>query len=427
MPNQHNSVWLLKPELDQFCKDARRDGMNDTEVADAASRKFRIKLTRWAVQRRLLGAPRGMQDVPESDLPVIASTPTAQNELADRIRKLLMKQPLGVYELADRLDVSPKRIQEQVGFLQENGYNVAAHDGDGAQARFMIETGATAPLGELRINAEKFYGDTYKIDFGCVSDTHLGSKFYRPEVLNAIYDNFERHGIKHVFHGGNYIEGEKHDKFGLLVHGMQAQIDYFIEKYPAKEGMKTYFVAGDDHEGWYQQREGIDIGRFTESEARRQGRDDLTNLGYMEAEVAVNIPGGAKTKIRVMHAGGGSSYAISYSAQKIIEAMEGGVKPQILLIGHFHKSDYLPAYRNVHCIQMGTTKAQDTFMRKQRLAAHVGGWRCSALLGKDGSVREMSATYLPFFDAGYYESMAIDGASGAVEMLAANETYNVVH
>lgn len=422
----------MYPGLEARAVQLKSEGGTYRQIASQLSGEVGAQITENQVDhkmRRLRGGSgaRIARVGSVSARPVIVSNSSTKNGLADNIRKLLIKEPLGVYELADRLDVPPKRIREQVGVLQENGYNVAVHDGDGAEARFMIETNGAAAHPELRINAEKFYDGAFRFDFGVVSDTHLGSKFYRPEVLNAIYDNFAQHGIKHVFHGGNYIEGEKHDKFGLLVHGMQGQIDYFIQNYPAKEGMTTYFVAGDDHEGWYQQREGIDIGRFTESEARRQGREDLINLGYMEADVAINIPGGAKTKLRVMHAGGGSSYAISYSAQKIIEAMEGGEKPAILLIGHFHKSDYLPAYRNVHCIQMGTTKGQDVFMRKQRLAAHVGGWRCSALLGKDGSVREFSATYLPFYNQGYYESLSVDGQSGEVTFVGANETFNVVH
>jgi hypothetical protein len=126
-----------------------------------------------------------------------------------------------------------------------------------------------------------------------------------------------------------------------------------------------------------------------------------------------------------MHAGGGSAYAVSYSAQKIIEMFDGGEKPNILAIGHYHKSEYLPNWRNVHALQLGTTKAQDTFMRKKRLMAMVGGWRCSVLLDRDGVITEFGATYLPFFNRGYYESMAME-ADGRVEMIGPNETYNVV-
>ena len=41
-------------------------------------------------------------------------------------------------------------------------------------------------------------------------------------------------------------------------------------------------------------------------------------------------------KIELIHPDGGSSYAISYKPQKIIEAMEGGTKP-LSIIGTFQK------------------------------------------------------------------------------------------
>lgn len=446
MPNQNDSMWT--PELLDRGMAMLREHGTINKAAAAMSREVGFPVTYYALRGALRSRGIKPSDVVSGGIGkplavgqggaavAMAGVPGgtgvlrgADGGLAEKLKKLLLKEALTVPDLADRLDVAPKRVRSVVEELTGAGFNVAIHEGDGSDARLMIETGVGMGR-DIRLDAEKFYdparGECFAFEFGCVSDTHLGSKFFRPEVLQALYDNFALHGIKHVFHGGNYIEGEKHDKFSLIVHGMQGQIDYFLEHYPQREGMTTYFIAGDDHEGWYQQREGIDIGRFTESEARRQGRNDLVNLGYMEADVGIKAPNGT-CKLRVMHAGGGSAYAISYTAQKIIEAMEGGEKPSTLLIGHFHKSEYLPAYRNVHCVQMGTTKGQDVFMRKNRLAAHIGGWRCRQLIDKNGVVVEMTATYLPFFNQGYYESMAIDATDGRVQFHGANETYNVVH
>ncbi len=64
-------------------------------------------------------------------------------------------------------------------------------------------------------------------------------------------------------------------------------------------------------------------------------------------------------------------------------------------------------------------------MRKKRLMAMVGGWRCSALLDNDGVITEFTATYLPFFNRGYFETMAING-DDRVEFAAPNETFNIV-
>lgn len=427
MANMQDNIWIHVPGLLERLEQYLARGYGKRKVRRLLSEEFNLDLTLSTIgckiQRMKAGAiiPKG----PPARIP--SPLITMQDAgIVEKVRKLLLKDVASVADIADRIDVAPKRVRAAIDALSQAGFNVAIHEGDGANAKFMVETGSAPAKTQVQIKAEKYYGDVETFEFGAVADTHLGSKFFRPEVLNALYDVFAQEGIKHVFHGGNYIEGEKHDKFGLLVHGMQGQIDYFIDKYPQREGITTYFVAGDDHEGWYQQREGIDIGRFTESEARSQGRTDLINLGYMEADVAIKVAGGV-CKLRVAHAGGGSSYATSYALQKVIESYEGGSKPSILLVGHYHKSLLMPAYRNVNAILMGTTKAQDVFMRKNKLSAHVGGWICKAWIDKrTGAVVRFRGDYIPFFDQGYYESMAFDTANDSVEFLGANETYNVV-
>ena len=167
--------------------------------------------------------------------------------------------------------------------------------------------------------------------------------------------------------------------------------------------MKTYFIAGDDHEGWYHQNAGIEIGKYAELLAQDElKRDDLVYLGYMEHDVIIPAKNdGASSKIRVVHAGGGSSYAISYTTQKLVESLSGGDKPDIMLIGHYHKAEYLN-YRNIHCIQSGTTQDQTPFMRKKRLSAHLGGWIVRARQADNGAITSCETTWLNFFDGKYY-------------------------
>lgn len=214
--------------------------------------------------------------------------------------------------------------------------------------------------------------DTYV--FGAVSDNHLGSRYERLDVLNDLYDKFAEAGVDRVYNAGNWIEGEsRFNHHELLVHGMDGQLKYLAKNYPQREGIVTYAVAGDDHEGWYAQREGIDIGNHAENIMREAGREDWVNLGYMEAHIRLeNANTKAEAVMAVVHPGGGSAYATSYTVQKIIESLEGGEKPAVGLYGHYHKLMAMNV-RNVWVLQTGTTKDQDSFMRKKRLEAHVGG------------------------------------------------------
>jgi predicted phosphodiesterase len=262
-----------------------------------------------------------------------------------------------------------------------------------------IKAGPT-PGGFHRLRL-KDRGDGWKV-FGVVSDTHLGSKHYRPDVLRALYRWFAAEGVKDVFHGGNWIEGQaKFNQHDVEIFGMDAQCDFFLREYPQIDGIKTHFIAGDDHEGWYQQREIFSIGQHLEDRARRAGRSDLHYLGYVEADVELVSRGGSAV-MRIMHPGGGSAYAVSYRPQKIVESLEGGSKPAVLLIGHYHKLSY-NFFRNVHCVQVGTTCGQSLFMRKKSIEAHLGGVLIRLKQDKNGAITDFVPHFRTLFNLGYYQ------------------------
>jgi predicted phosphodiesterase len=106
--------------------------------------------------------------------------------------------------------------------------------------------------------------------------------------------------------------------------------------------------------------------------------------------------------LRVLHPGGGSSYAISYTSQKIVESYTGAEKPDILFDGHYHKAGY-NYIRGVHVVQTGCTQDQTPFMRKKRLAAHLGGWIIEFTVDTNGAVIRFKQEWIPFFDKAYYK------------------------
>lgn len=213
--------------------------------------------------------------------------------------------------------------------------------------------------------------------FGAVSDSHLGSKYERLDVLNDLYDRFVMAEVDRVFHAGNWIDGYKvgineHD---VHIHHMEGQLRYLAQEYPKRGGLTTYAVTGEDHEGWWARSQGIDIGKRAEQTMREYGRDDWVNLGFMESHVRlVNANSGAETIMAVVHPGGGTAYALSYSVQKIVEALEGGEKPAVALYGHYHKL-WSGNIRNVWVAVTGCTQDQTVFTRnKIKQEVHVGGF-----------------------------------------------------
>lgn len=242
--------------------------------------------------------------------------------------------------------------------------------------------------------------------FGVASDNHLGSKQERLDVLEDLYDKFAAEGVDRVFNAGNWIEGEaRFNKHEIKVHGMDNQIEYLADKYPRREGIVTYAVAGDDHEGWYGQREGIDIGKHAERVMRDHGRDDWVHCGYMESFIALtHSRTGVSSKLLLQHPGGGSSYAVSYVIQKIVESLEGGEKPSVLISGHYHKL-WTGDIRNVWCLMAGCTQDQTSFMRKKRVSAHVGGLIVKLTQDeRTGAITACRPEMFRYFNQGYYNN-----------------------
>ena len=67
----------------------------------------------------------------------------------------------------------------------------------------------------------------------------------------------------------------------------------------------------------------------------------------------------------------------------------------MLLIGHYHKAEFIPSYRNVTVIQTGTCQSQTPFMARQALSAHVGFWIVSVIPGK--TYNRIKAEFIAFY------------------------------
>lgn len=252
--------------------------------------------------------------------------------------------------------------------------------------------------------------------FGAAGDLHAGSKYCRWDVREDLYKYFVEEGAQCNFDTGNWIDGEaSFNRYDLEVHGLDRQCQELAKRHP--RGLPTYAVWGDDHEGWYVQREGIDAGKYAERVMQEHGHR-WTNLGYMEAHVMLrNANSGKVAPLSVVHPGGGSAYALSYSIQKIVESYEGGEKPAVGLYGHYHKL-WSGLIRNVWVVQTGCQQDQTPFMRKKRLEAHVGGTLIKLRQNPaDGSIISMSCELIRYFNRGYYSEGDRWSRHGSVRQL----------
>lgn len=239
---------------------------------------------------------------------------------------------------------------------------------------------------EAKVRALTQVGKTYNVtskkkkaySFTISSDWHIGSLYAKPDALLEFIQFATSLGIVDHYAAGDIIEGEKMYKgqeYELKDVGYRRQLNALMavtEQFPKKA--KVHFVTGNHDESFHKQV-GVPVG-----EQIQMYCPNMNFIAPSNGIIIVDTPSG-KLRIQLQHPGGGTAYAISYRLQKIIESLEGGNKPHVLAVGHFHKADWLPTYRNVSGFQCGTFQAQTPFMASKASPAHVGGWIVEVILG----------------------------------------------
>ncbi len=233
---------------------------------------------------------------------------------------------------------------------------------------------------------QPFSGSRMKI--GVISDTHKGSLYANQHLENALINTFNKEGVDAVYHIGDMVDGEKMytgHEYEIKIHGADAQMKHAIKTFPHVES-KMYLISGN-HDQAYWKKTGFDI-----CAAIARERDDFEYLGRDQAIIEIR-PG---VRLALVHPGGGTAYAVSYKSQKLIESFSGGDKPNILLIGHFHKYDHL-FYRNIQAFQCPTTCSQTPYMKRKPTPAIMGGLILDITMNKKG-ISKLKTEYLPYYE-----------------------------
>lgn len=235
------------------------------------------------------------------------------------------------------------------------------------------------------------------IRFGVVGDTHIGSAYTRFDALKTFYARLKKDGIKDVLHTGDMLAGWKvypGQEWELVDRGWEEQLDRLSSEYPLHVGIHTSFITGN-HDHSFKKPIGINVGDKISAL-----RPDLHFIAEDQGRVVFKAKSGAEWIVDLLHPGGGTAYALSYHPQKIVESLSGGTKPNMIAIGHYHKAELIPQYRNVVTIQSGTFESQTPFMKRKHLAAHVGGWIVEVVAGAapECLVNTVKAQFISFFE-----------------------------
>ena len=172
--------------------------------------------------------------------------------------------------------------------------------------------------------------DSECIKIALIGDTHLALKRDDIDLLNKIYDEFEKKRVNYVFHCGDFTEGlsyrKKHRTSHLKEATYEGQLEYSIANYPMYSG-KTYVISGN-HDDWWYLINNKEIIRDISKE-----RDDIVYLGALYRNIDL-----ANIKIQIVH---GDINPITGRKLKQPGYVLGLKEmPDIMHFGHIHKHLY---------------------------------------------------------------------------------------
>ena len=224
--------------------------------------------------------------------------------------------------------------------------------------------------------------------FVVISDTHIGSVYSPDEWHDIVADYANENGVEAVLHCGDLTDGVKISRAGTQIYEL-SEVGFEAQKAKAVELLGKYevpvYIISGNHDAYYKEYAGANVVASVAQEL-----PNVTHIGDDEADIEID-----GVTIRLFHGGDGNSYALSYRLQKLVEAITGGRKPNILLAGHVHKFCYI-FERNIHAISVPCLQMQTAFMRGKKLAAHTGFLDLQFDV-IDGGICNLAVKLFPFY------------------------------
>ena len=310
----------------------------------------------------------------------------------DRVYEVVTQYLIHGDDAADILGIKPEslgrylRRAKGLGIDVERGKILRDIESNYSRSELLaIAKGARVLPGQSQIPVVEFEGDRTRI--GVMGDVHFGSKYCLYELVDKAFKEFEDKDCDIVVQCGDLTEGMS-NRPGHIYE--LSHLGYHEQKKVAIEYMsrcpKPLYMIDGNHDRWFIKSNGAlivpDICDAIEH---------ATFLGHDEGNISLNDT----ATVRLWHGEDGSSYAVSYRIQKIVESLTGGQKPNVMLLGHVHKSMYL-FDRHIHCYSAGAFQRQTSWMRGKRLASHTGFWIVDIYVNKTG-VSKTTGTWYPFY------------------------------
>jgi len=329
--------------------------------------------------------PLNIKHGEENELIEVTNNKLGGSELFLRLDKIykVIKKEERFNDLKNRLNVSDTELFGIIDMLQQYGREIEIVDINNELV--VRKTFQKRKNYEVKPRKEELT----KKEFLVISDTHYGSIWCQPSMVNtAVYEAYNR-GITDVFHVGDITDGDYsrirpnhvHEVFS---YGATGQMEYVVKNLPKYKGIKYHAIAGS-HDQTHQFNYGMILG---EEVAKR--RPDFEYLGQDRAFYYFD-----NCKMEIFHPGGGTSRILSSKPQNGIDQMPSNTKPKISLRGHYHKI-YIGSIRNIITLLCGCNVDQSSFMMKQEIPNLMCNYFVSIWYDKNGDIQYFEVNPMVF-------------------------------
>lgn len=289
-----------------------------------------------------------------------------------------MKKEESFESLRDRFEFTDSELMGIIDYLKLQGKEIEVKDVNG---KLVVRKSITRRKDkEIKPRME----DLYCKEVLVVSDTHYGSIYSQPSMVNtACYEAYNR-GITTFLHVGDVVDGD----YSRIrpIHNFEVfddargtrQIDYAIETLPQYPGCTWKMIAGS-HDQTHLFNYGLEVGKELEKK-----RNDIEYLGQDRAVFFLDEERKI-CKIEMFHPGGGSSRILSTKPQNGIDQLESCEKVDLSIRGHYHKVYYM-YYRGEHVLLCPCNVDQSSFMMKNELPNLMGDYFLKIYYDEKGKI-----------------------------------------
>lgn len=309
----------------------------------------------------------------------------ATNSYFKTIDKLynLIKKEEKFSSLKERLSLTDNELFGVIAYLQQIGREIEIVDIDNELVvRKTIQK-------RRQYDMKPHMQDLHKKEILVVSDTHYGSIWCQPSMVNtAVYEAYNR-GITDIIHVGDICDGDysrirPNNVREVFLYGATGQLDYVVKHLPKYKGMKWHVITGS-HDQTHLFNYGVDFGKEL-----AKARSDVEYLGQDRAMFYID-----KCAIEVFHPGGGTSRILSTKPQNGIDQIPSRSKPNLSLRGHYHKVYYM-MYRNIHTFLCPCNVDQSSYMMKNELPNLMGDYFLTIYYDDNGYIHYLIPEVMMF-------------------------------